>query len=53
MADSVAEQFVLMYVNSLTLSMGENGIAALNCLFNRSYERGLIKQKPRLDILDC
>ena len=52
MADDVAEQFVLMYVNNLTLGMGEDGVAALNYLFSRSYEKGLIKQKPKLDVLE-
>ena len=52
MASDVGEQFVLMYVNDLTVGLGEDGVAALNYLFSRSYEKGLISQKPRLDILE-
>ena len=52
MSDDVGEQFVLMYVNDLTLGLGEKGVAALDYLFNRSYEKGLIDQKPKLDILN-
>ena len=40
-----------MYVNDLTVGLGEDGVAALKYLFDRSYEKGLIKDKPRLDIL--
>ena len=52
MTDDVGEQFVLMYVNDLTVGLGENGVSALDYLFNRSYEKGLIDQKPKLDILE-
>jgi len=47
----VNEKFVLMYVNDLTVGLGEDGVAALRYLFDRSYEKGLIEDKPRLDIL--
>jgi len=47
----VNEKFVLMYVNDLTVGLGENGVAALKYLFDRSYEKGLIDNEPRLDIL--
>ena len=50
--NEVAEKFVLMYVNDLTVGLGEDGVAALEYLFNRSYEKGLIKDKPKLDILE-
>ena len=52
MATDVGEQFVLMYVNDLTVGLGENGVSALDYLFGRSYEKGLINQKPKLDILE-
>lgn len=47
----VNEKFVLMYVNDLTVGLGENGVAALKYLFDRSYKKGLIDNEPRLDIL--
>ena len=47
----INEKFVLMYVNDLTVGLGEDGVAALRYLFDRSYEKGLIEDKPRLDIL--
>ena len=47
----VGEEFVLMYVNDLTIGLGEDGIGALNYLFGRAYDKGIIQQKPRLDIL--
>ena len=47
----VNEKFVLMYVNDLTVGLGEKGVAALRYLFDRSYEKGLIDDKPKLDIL--
>ncbi len=52
MAKDVAERFVLMYVNDLTVNLGEKGVAALDHLFNCSYDVGLIDQKPTLDILE-
>lgn len=50
--NEVAETFVLMYVNDLTVGLGKEGVAALDYLFNRSYGKGLIEDKPRLDILE-
>jgi len=48
---NVNEKFVLMYVNELTVGLGEDGVAALKYLFDRSHEKGLIDNKPKLDIL--
>jgi len=47
----VAEKFVLMYVNDLTVGLGDDGVEALRYLFDRSFKKGLITDKPRLDIL--
>jgi len=47
----VAEKFVLMYVNDLTVCLGDDGVEALRYLFDRSFKKGLITDKPRLDIL--
>lgn len=52
MENDVAEKFVLMYVNDLTVKLGESGVAALKHLFSSAYDKGLIDQKPELDILE-
>ena len=40
-----------MYVNEDTLNLGEDGRRALETLYQRAYERGLIPTVPTLDIL--
>ena len=50
--EDVGEKFVLMYVNKYTQDLGVKGKAALEYLFKRAYDRGIIKEKPRLDILE-
>jgi 1,4-dihydroxy-6-naphthoate synthase len=50
--EDVGEKFVLMYVNKYTQDLGETGKAALKYLFDRAYDKGIIKEKPRLDILE-
>ncbi|MEZ4547299.1 MAG: MqnA/MqnD/SBP family protein [Thermodesulfobacteriota bacterium] len=52
MKEDVGEKFVLMYVNDYTIDLGEKGKAALEYLFNRAHEKGIIKEEPRLDILE-
>ena len=52
MKEDVGEKFVLMYVNDYTIDLGEKGKAALEYLFNRAHEKGIIKEQPRLDILE-
>ena len=47
----LGEKFVLMYVNELTRDLGEDGRAALDLLFNKAFEKGLIPKTPSLDIL--
>ena len=44
-------RFVRMYVNEDTLNLGEDGRRALETLYQRAYERGLIPTVPTLDIL--
>jgi 1,4-dihydroxy-6-naphthoate synthase len=51
--EDVGEKFVLMYVNKYTLDLGGKGKAALEYLFNRAYDKGIIKEEPRLDILEA
>lgn len=50
--EDVGEKFVLMYVNKYTQDLGGTGKAALEYLFDRAYNKGIIKEKPRLDILE-
>ncbi len=50
--EDVGEKFVLMYVNKYTQDLGGTGKAALEYLFDRAYDKGIIKEKPKLDILE-
>lgn len=43
--------FVHMYVNPLTLDMGDTGRRALETLYRRAVEAGAIGQAPRLEIV--
>jgi len=52
MKKDVGEKFVLMYVNEYTREMGEQGKKALKVFFTRAFEKGIIKDKPKLDILE-
>jgi len=51
MQRDLGEKFVLMYVNDVTKDMGDEGRRALDYLYSRAFERGLIKEKANLDIL--
>jgi 1,4-dihydroxy-6-naphthoate synthase len=44
-------RFVRMYVNDDTLDMGEEGRAALESLYARAVERGILEAVPPLDIV--
>jgi 1,4-dihydroxy-6-naphthoate synthase len=44
-------QFVRMYVNEDTVNMGDDGRRALETLYARAVERGLLDAAPDLDIL--
>lgn len=48
----LGEKFVLMYVNEYTRNMGEKGKKALEYLFTRAFQRGIIKHKAILDVLE-
>jgi 1,4-dihydroxy-6-naphthoate synthase len=52
MNKDLGERFVLMYVNEFTKKMGEGGKKALEWLFTKAHEKGLIGERARLDILD-
>ena len=47
----LSRRFVAMYVNEDTLHMGEEGHRALETLYQRAHERGLIQAVPPLDIV--
>ena len=45
------KRFVHMYVNALTLEMGEDGRRALELLYSRALGAGLIPSAPALEVL--
>ena len=44
-------RFVRMYVNALTLDMGEEGRRALECLYRRAVEAGALERVPPVEIV--
>jgi 1,4-dihydroxy-6-naphthoate synthase len=46
----LGEKFVRMYVNDLTVDMGEKGRRALEFLFERAHEKGIIPEVPAFDL---
>ena len=44
-------RFVRMYVNDDTVSLGVEGLKALEALYSRAAARGLIERVPPLDIV--
>ena len=51
MSEDTGEKFVLMYVNEWTRNLGKSGTGALEYLFEKAHKKGIIAEKPRLDIL--
>lgn len=51
MSEDTGEKFVLMYVNEWTRNLGESGTGALEYLFKKAHRKGIIAEKPKLDIL--
>ena len=49
----VGEKFVLMYVNDITIDMGDKGKKALELLFSKAREKNIITRDVKLDILEC
>ena len=49
--EETCRRFVRMYVNQDTIHMGEEGKQALELLYQRAHERGLIAAVPPLDII--
>lgn len=48
---SLGERFVKMYVSPLTVDMGASGAKALELLFRKGFEKGLIPAVPDLELL--
>jgi 1,4-dihydroxy-6-naphthoate synthase len=46
-------EFVRMYVNDDTVDMGEDGRRALQTLYARAVERGILEEAPPLDIIQA
>ena len=46
-----ATRFVLMYVNDYTVKLSAEGLAALEQLFKKAYEKKLIPSIPPLDVV--
>jgi 1,4-dihydroxy-6-naphthoate synthase len=45
------KRFVRMYVNDLTLEMGERGRDGLKLLYDRALACGAIAERPRIDVV--
>ena len=46
-------RFIRMYVNEDTIDMGKEGVKALETLFQRAVDRGILDKIPPLDILQA
>ncbi len=51
MDKDLADKFVGMYVNDLTVDMGENGLKACEFLLKEAYDKGLINKLPKIDLV--
>lgn len=52
MAPEVADRFVAMWVNELTLDYGERGKEGVRRLLNEGYEAGIIPHKVEVEFVD-
>jgi 1,4-dihydroxy-6-naphthoate synthase len=52
MAPDVADRFVAMWVNELTLDYGERGKEGVRRLLNEGYEAGIIPHKVEVEFVD-
>lgn len=48
---SLADEFVGMYVNDLTVNLGEEGLKACKLLLSEAYNKGLIDKNPEIDLV--
>jgi 1,4-dihydroxy-6-naphthoate synthase len=53
MADGVADRFVAMWVNEMTLDCGERGRRAVQELLDRGHAAGLIPRRVAVDFVDA
>lgn len=51
MDKELADRFVGMYVNELTVDMGEKGLEACKLLLKEAYDKGLIEKLPEIDLV--
>ena len=51
MDKDLADKFVGMYVNDLTVDMGESGLKACELLLKEAYDKGLIDILPKIDLV--
>jgi 1,4-dihydroxy-6-naphthoate synthase len=51
MPEHLADRFVGMYVNDVTLDYGEDGRRAVQLLLDRAFERGLIPKKVEVEFV--
>ncbi len=49
----LANRFVGMYVNEMTLDLGEKGRESYRLFLDRGYEAGIIPHKVELEFVDC
>ena len=52
MQPELADRFVAMWVNDLTLDYGERGREAVKRLLAEGYKAGIIKNKVKIDFVD-
>jgi 1,4-dihydroxy-6-naphthoate synthase len=49
--EELADRFVGMYVNEVTLDYGDDGRRAVQLLLDRAYERGIIPRKVDVEFV--
>ncbi len=52
MQPELADRFVAMWVNDLTLDYGDRGREAVRRLMKEGYDRGIIPNKVKVDFVD-
>ena len=53
MPAEIADRFVGMWVNEMTLDCGERGRRAIQVLLDRGHEAGIIPDAVRVDFVDA
>ena len=53
MAPAIADRFVGMWVNDMTLDCGERGRRAVQALLDRGYEAGIIPNRVKTDFVEA